>query len=233
MLRTLSSNRRALTDHEAGTRTTRDLGATDVPQRRPSAAIFGGAGRRNLHLAMMTCVVALSVVGCGEAQAPDLEAVIATQPCAIEWDYALDGTVNYRKTFIYDRHGVLVEEHWDQQADGVYERDRFYRYGPDGVVVVERWDLDGDGEPDGEYVGDLEGMAGGPGAFEDAENRRFAYDSEGRVRLEELDQNGDGIIDARAIYVYDDHDRLLYKEWDGGADGTVEWRGHYLYDCWD
>ena len=231
MLHTAWSKHRSLTDHEVQSRSVRHLDATDVFQRRRSMAIFGGAGRRSLELALAICLVALSAVGCGEPEAPVGADVMATSPCAVEWDYALDGTVNYRKTFVYDPQGVLVAEHWDQQADGVYERERFYQYGPDGVVVKERWDLDGDGEPDGEYVGDIDDFVSGPDAFNAAERRQFAYDADGLLRLEELDQNGDGIVDARAIYTYDEHGRLLYKEWDGGADGTVEWRGRYVYDC--
>ena len=190
-----------------------------------------GAGRRDLISGLLVAVVFL----CTACDAPVVTDTgrVETAPCAVEWDYALDGSVNYRKTFDYGPEGRLVAERWDQRADGVYERERFYHYGADGVEIEERWDLDGDGEPDGAFVGGLEGLESVPNGVGDETVRWFAYDRDGRVRLEELDVDGDGLVDARAIYVYDRDDRLEYKEWDGGADGTVEWRGRYVYDCWE
>jgi len=155
-------------------------------------------------------------------------------PCSIEWDFGLDGTINYRKMYIYDQDGTLLFEEWDRHADGTVDSRRTYSYNADGELISAEWDRDANGTVD--TVSDEEMDEAMNPVDEDAMasgTRDYAYDRAGNVRLEEYDPEGDGIINARAIYSYDDHGNLVIKEWDDGADGTVEWRGEYVYDCWN
>jgi hypothetical protein len=159
-------------------------------------------------------------------------------PCSIEWDYGLDGSVDYRKTYIYAEDGQLLFEEWDRHADGTVDSRRRYAYDADGDLVAVEWDLDANGTIDSLTIDSLSDEAVAEATrYIDEEaaangTRRYAYDREGKVRMEEYDPENDGVVNARAIYSYDESGNLVTKEWDADADGTVEWRGRYVYDCW-
>jgi hypothetical protein len=154
-------------------------------------------------------------------------------PCSIEWDFGLDGTIDFRKMYTYDDDGTLLFEEWDRHADGTVDSRRSYSYSTDGELLSAEWDRNANGSVDtvsGEEMD--EAMNPVDEGARASGTRDYAYDRAGNVRLEEYDPENDGIINARAIYSYDHHGNLLIKEWDDGADGTVEWRGHYVYECW-
>lgn len=188
-------------------------------------------------LTLTACGAPLEPAGGAAEQRPETPSRDSSEtypgPCSIEWDYGLDGSVDYRKMYTYAEDGQLLFEEWDRHADGTVDSRRRYAYDAAGELIAAEWDLDANGTIDS--VNDAQ-TADATRYFdeEDAANgtRSYAYDREGKVRMEEYDPERDGVVNARAIYTYDASGNLVTKEWDAGADGTVEWRGRYVYDCW-
>jgi len=203
------------------------------------------AMRAQPFLTPSTFLIALFGAGCGgdlgdvslvehaPQRVAEFSGDIFPGPCSIEWDFGLDGVIDYRKTYVYDQGGTLLFEEWDRHADGVIDSRRSYSYDAQGEIVSAHWDRDANGTVD--TVADVDSEKMRTPIDEDelaAGTRTYAFDADGNIRLEEYDPEHDGVVNARAIYSYDQMGNLQTKEWDDQADGSVEWRGLYIYDCW-
>ncbi len=136
-------------------------------------------------------------------------------PCTYQYDSDTDGTVEGRKTYVYDADGNLLSEEGytpDPLISG--QRSYFlytYTYDDNGNRVTEERDNDADGAVD--------------------ERHAYAYDADGNLLSDEWDYNANGTADNVNIYTYDADGNILSRENNCDFYGGVGVRVTYTYDA--
>ena len=159
--------------------------------------------------------------------------------CSLEWGGArllseeCAGVSVYRYAYEYDGSGHIVASTYDAGADGELDKSWAYLTDADGRVLEASVDDDMDGVPDAAqtFAWDADGNL-------TEETWDYTLDglvdyrltlawSGGLLVSEQVDTDGDGVVDEEEVWTYDELGRpteaLLYKNGNGTAAETTRW----------
>lgn len=126
-----------------------------------------------------------------------------------DYDQSNDGTVDTKRSFIYDDEGMLQTVLVDVLDVAAIDQRIDYALNNQGLISSDRRDLNNDGQIDQVTI--------------------YTYDSEDRVFRIEEDRGADGVADALTVHIYDDRGLLLRSEIDEGVDGSIDALWTYMY----
>lgn len=144
----------------------------------------------------------------------------------VETDKDADGITDAISVSTYNEAGQIVRREYDGDADGVADDVAVSVYDESGRRLRYEVDSDGDGIIDSVWASSYDAAGNEVSSSvahrtEGLMNADFSsYNDEGQIVMKEWDNDGDGVVDGRRIYLYDSEGLLL--SWESSAFETTE-----------